>query len=489
MKKIILITLLIISVILPTLSSCSKSKENSQDDNKNNETTVSGSGGITPENEVTPEYIPDLPGVDMNGKIFRIFNTGWYDYAPLAVTDLTSEELTGDPLNDAAFNRQKFLEDKYNIKLEEINGDVSAGARFNIMRSVQANDGAYDMCLIRISDYNTLITNKCAADLTSVPTIDATQPWWNSNSYDSFSLLGKHYGVCSDITMSDDASVLCIYFNKQMIQDNGFESPYSLVTDNKWTYDKVFEMSKTVSKDLNGDGKMDGEDRYGIDHSNDTVIGMLNCIGVNIGELDGDGNLVFTFDREDNISKTIGLLTRLFDRNTVFNVHPRGQELGFDNQKSLFFFRDLNAVPGMRAMETDFGILPYPKYNEKQEKYMSSVSPSFTTLAIIPSSNSELEDTGIIMEEMAYRGYKNLRPVFYDLLLQRKVVRDDESSVMLDYLFDNVVYDIGAIWNISGFTDAFYGVPSSYEINIASFIEARKGKIEDDIEKIMESMR
>ena len=490
MKKNILIMLLIVSIILPLLSSCSKAKEDSQD-NQNNETAADDSGGTTEESEAATEYVPDLPAVDMDGLVFRIFNTGWSNnYEPLAITDLTSEELSGDPLNDAVFNRQTFIEDKYNIKIEEIAGDTGTGAKFNIIKSVQADDGAFDLCFIRMIDYNALITGKCAADLEDVPTIDVTQPWWDSNSYDSFSLLGKHYGVCSDITMNDDASVWCVYFNKQMIQDNSLESPYNLVTDSKWTYGKLFEMNKVISKDLNGDGKMDGEDRYGMLHSNDTVIGMLNCTGVNIGELDGDGNLIFTFDREDNISKTIDILTGLFDRNTVFNVHARGGGVSFEDGDNLFSFLSVFNSISMRAMETDFGILPYPKYDEKQEKYMSSVSPLFTTLAIIPTTNTNFEDTGIIMEEMAYQGYKNIRPAFYDSLLQRKIARDEESADMLDYLFANVVYDLGAIWNISNFTlDFSVTVPPKYDLNIASFIEERKGKIESDIEKIMESMQ
>ena len=487
MKKIILILLLIISVILPVLSSCSK--KDSQDNN--NETTAGDSDGITPETEFTTEYAPDLPAVDMNGKSFRIFNTGWCDYAPLAITDLTADEITGDPLNDAVFNRRELLEDKYNIKIQEINGDYASGARTTIMRSVQADDGAYDLCLIRIADYSTLITNKCAIDLSSVPTIDVDRPWWDSNSYESFSLLGKHYGICSDITMNDDGSVWCMYFNKKMIRDNDFESPYNLVTAGKWIYDKVFEMAKAASKDLNGDGRMDGEDRYGILHSNDTVMGMLNCMGVNIGELDHDENLIFTFDREVNIDKMVNVFTQLFNRNSVYNVHARGDGPSLENEQLLFNFSSVfDSLGSMRAMEQDFGILPYPKYDEKQEKYMSSVSPLFTTVAIIPSTNSNLEDTGIILEEMAYQGYKNMRPAFYENLLQRKIARDEESEAMLDYLFDNVVYDVGAIWNISNFTlDFTINLPPNYDINIASFIEARKGRIDSDIEKIMESMQ
>jgi len=469
MKKIIFVMLLIFSVfsVIFVLPSCSDSEKDGQ----------------------KAEYVPDLPAVDMKGKAFRIFTTGWWNYEPLAISDIVKEEIVGEHMNDAVFNRQKFVEDKYNIKLEQINVDTSEDATGKIIASVQANDGAYDVCLVRNMYFNTLITNRCAADLETIPNINIDQPWWDSNSYDSFSLLGKHYGICSDITMNDDTAVWNVSFNKNILQELGLESPYNLVKEGKWTYDKVFEMSRAAVKDLNGDGVINSSDRYGMVHLDDSIVGMVNGIGINIGEVDKEGKLVFTFEKGDNLSKLINIFTSLYDKNYICNVHAM-EGVDFAQGRALFAFFGIYLSIDFRNMDDDFGILPYPKYDEKQTEYKSSVSPLFTTLAIVPTTNLNLNDTGIILEEMAYQGYKNIRPAFYDKLLQGKTARDEESSEMLEYLFDNVVYDVGAIWNIAGFSTEIGSILAhNYDLNIASFIEARKGLIENNIAEIMEAMQ
>jgi len=434
----------------------------------------------------------DLPAVNMNGKTFRILTAGWYNYPPLSITDLTGEAITGESLDDAVYNRQMYLEEKYNIKIEQFDHAQFWDADAGLIKTVQANDDAYDLALMRSCSFNSLVTGGTVYDLSEVPTIDLSRPWWDSNSYDSLSLLGKHYGICSDITINDDLAVWCVFFNKNMIQDYSLDNPYNLVKNNQWTCGKLFEMGKSVSKDLNGDGIRNKNDMYGINHINDSVIGMLNCVGVNIGELDGGGNIVFTMDRENNMIKILNILTNLFDLENVYNLHARGESVEngamLSQGQALFDLSAIQVAPALRMMEQDFGILPYPKYDETQKDYMSSVSPLYLAVSVIPITNSNLENTGVIMEEMAYQGYKNIRPAFYDILLEGKIARDDESLEMLDFIFNNVVYDVGAMWNIGNFSWDFVTVSQDYNLNIASFIEARKDKIQGDIDKIMEEL-
>ena len=67
-------------------------------------------------------------------------------------------------------------------------------------------------------------------------------------------------------------------------------------------------------------------------------------------------------------------------------------------------------------------------------------------------TNDDLENTGAFMEYYAYLGYTDIRPQFYDVLLQGKVARDDESVKMLDMIVDSRVFDFGYVY------DAWKGV-------------------------------
>ena len=49
-------------------------------------------------------------------------------------------------------------------------------------------------------------------------------------------------------------------------------------------------------------------------------------------------------------------------------------------------------------MKDDFGIIPYPKYDETQTEYISSASSNFLSVCAVPVTNDDLENTGAFME-------------------------------------------------------------------------------------------
>ena len=73
---------------------------------------------VQPETEAVPEteteLTPDLPDTDMNGKNISILVSHWWTYYPLYVTDIMAEELNGEGINDATFNRNIEIEQTLN---------------------------------------------------------------------------------------------------------------------------------------------------------------------------------------------------------------------------------------------------------------------------------------------------------------------------------------------------------------------------------------
>ena len=80
------------------------------------ETTSTDTAKLT---ETEPEYI--YPKLDLEGGDFTILNTSttWGFY-----TDIDFEEATGDKLDDAIYDRNTFLEDKFNFNLVAVNEDI-----------------------------------------------------------------------------------------------------------------------------------------------------------------------------------------------------------------------------------------------------------------------------------------------------------------------------------------------------------------------------
>lgn len=441
---------------------------------------------------------PDLPQVDMGGKEFTILTQRWYDYAPLDMNDIAIEEQTGEILNDAAFIRQSAVSEKYNctIKCHEVIATGGAGGVDEITSSVMAGENAYDFAVIRSVKYNSLITSGYLMDLSDIPYLELEREYYAQQSYSALSICGNHYGIVSNITMNPYLLIFCTYFNKALFEDYNFDNPYDMVRDGSWTIDTVYDLGKIASSDLNGDGKHDAHDRYGISIVNDVYEGLINSSGVTIAVSNGD-TFEKLYNSEAAITKMQHICDIFKDKEATFNIHSRENELkdaGLDEVKlfkqrgSLFSMAGIYYAPQFRDMDDDFGILPMPKYDEAQEEYISPVFCDVFPITVVPVTNDNLEYTGIIMEELSYRGYTELLPVFYDTILTGKCVRDDDSVEILEMIFSGASYDIGMIFNFGGVRTQIRNLCLQGSDRFASTFASIDNKVDQNIEDLINAV-
>lgn len=92
-------------------------------------------------------------------------------------------------------------------------------------------------------------------------------------------------------------------------------------------------------------------------------------------------------------------------------------------------------------MESDFGILPFPKYDEAQEEYLSCCLDNYSVLCI-PTVVDNIEMVGALIEAMSCESKVSVMPAFYESALQDKYSRDERSVKMLDIIMDGRTYDL-----------------------------------------------
>jgi len=477
MKK--LVAILLVASMLFSIVACAN---DTTEDNQDTENAVNEGGELAEEStdpvETEPEELkPDLPETDMQGKNFNVLVANW-GYTPLDTIDIWTEDMTGEAINDDAFERNLYMNDTYNCTVS-INTMLNGQDTTALQQSIMAEDFAYDFSLSRGMQLASQMTQGLLMDLADIPHVNYDNPWWDSNSYEQLATLGKHFAVTSDLTTSDELAVWSLFFNKQMIDEYSFDNPYALVNDGKWTYDAMFSMASQVSKDLNSDGDMTFEDQFGVSHIRDTTMGMFNGVNVYLAKTNEEGIPALSYTDEESVSKIINILERLYDKNTCFNYHIRGTNSGKDetqmfiDNQVLFLIGGIYYTAALRNMDTDFGILPYPKYDENQATYSPSTCGIFLTLLVVPKVVENIEWLGTFLEAYAWYGYKYIRPDFYESLLQRKVARDAESLEMLDLIFNNLIYDWGNITNIGGLSLDIIMLQNMYNSNIASYIKRR----------------
>lgn len=440
------------------------------------------------------KYTIDVPDVDMDGKIFNLFGQNWWGYMPLSIADIQTDELNGDLLNDAVYNRNLTMEQKFNCKVEIYHIESPDEGYQKAISSIMAGDDTYDILLMRAVQYNRLLLSKGLIELTDIPYLEFNNPWWDSNSFNELAIKGRKYVVVSDITTNNYLSIYCVYFNKDMITDYNMNNPYTLVNDGKWTIDEMYNMGKQVAADVDGNGIRNTKDNYGFTYVDDMPEGLLNSIGVRLATLDNDGIPQITALDETSISKMQHLYALLEDPEVSLNCHrrssqPQTDETGmFMNNQVLFSLGGIYYAPEMRQMDSDFGIIPYPKYDTKQQTYNMPMLGATVTYTALPVTNLDFDNTGIFMEYYAYLGYIDVLPALYEKLLLGKVARDEESSEMLDYIFSNKFYDTGMICDFGGLRSTLRDLYVTFKGTFTSTLASIEEKIQLNIDDLISEM-
>lgn len=487
----ILALLIILSMLFTLiLTACGNNTDNSGNDKLPGENVnADGDGEGEDAEPEAKEYKADAEVFDWGGKEFKVLvnlnDTGeWRD------VDFTAVEQNGDPINDSVYLKNITIEDMFNIKIIPVNIDPGSHVS-NIRKAVKAGDNAYDLTFNATFDSATLAQEGILYDLHSVSNIDLSQPWWDQNAVKDLSIMNKLYYVTGDIGTMYKKSVGIILFNKQMMQDYALGNPYLLVEEKKWTMDKFLEMCTAVSQDLNSDGKWDDNDKYGILGYCDVIaIGLIGG-GVKFATKNTDDIPEITFMNEKTVSifeKFTGILYKqeLFWSWSKVGSNNERSRVMFANNQGLFNWNEFHSIPNLREMETDFGILPMPLYDEKQERYYHSVNPHVAQMMAIPTSNPDIEKTGAIAQHLGAISKNILTPAYYDISLKGKYARDEESIMTMDLIFNTMTYDPGYMNNWGTLAQFTLTMVDAYKSDLVSQYEKLESKAQGALEKMVE---
>jgi len=496
-KKIIFVLIILISIM--SISCAKKDAETNDSDNKNmNTATEAIDGGETESAGDTepPKLQPNLGAADFGGYVFRVLNrtTTSPDSIDWIPRDVYAEEMNGETINDAVYQRNLYLEDKYNFKISQIFWDSAEITKY-IAKIIQAGDDLFDVTYPNFANAPVLAQEGLFVNLHTIPNLDLSQPWWDQRANASLSIGGKLYFTSGDSAMVNKDACPAILFNKKLLAENELENPYILVQNNQWTINKLYDMCKGVAKDLNGDSKMNyTDDRYGFIGQRDSMTSFLHGAGELIAAKNADDYPVITF-AERAFKAMEGCFDLMYDRDVSHNAHHlegivdaiyEVSEKMFMENRALFMWCRLRIVENLRSMETDFGILPIPKLDSAQKKWGHTVNRYVGVPMCVPITNKDLERTGHILEAICAESKYTTIPAYYDVALKTKFARDAESEDMLDIIFSSTVYDVGEIYNFGNFGFDLIFMCMKNDRNLASMFEKYFPKMEKDIEKVIE---
>lgn len=433
--------------------------------------------------ETTTDIYANLPTGDLVGREMRIINQ-LYTWA---ITQIDSEGIDGEIINDEIFNRNRKLEDKLNFtfKVTDDSGDVKA----KVKTSVQAGDGAYDLMFTGAFRVAPSINEGLFTDLNTIDTINLDNVWWDQTTRGQYTLNNKLYWMHGSMQLMIYEGLWTMMFNKQIVEDFALDNLYDLVVDGKWTYERMTEMMKAVSEDLNGNGSHDFGDRFGIVTHTGSVFPFLHGLGEGVVKLGADGVPALAETDEKFVGITDALKSFYSDKE-ICGLEPVIKAGGgdmysyFSNDLTLFLVEVMGRVRDIRQMDSDFGLVPYPKYDEAQEFHIGYISPD-TSALFWPVTNTGYEDTGIFLENFGASSYETVRPAYYDVTLQGKRLRDNESEKMLDYIYGHIQCEYGFMFRWAGIDGTFKSMIADNKETVSTFDSVRSA-VEGAIAKTME---
>lgn len=499
MKRIFLF-LLVLAVAAFVFSCAETGNDAGLADNTNPATA--DDTGEPPAGEATEESIFTPVDVDFGGYNFRM--AGFYSYQGMWVavsySEIYAEELTGEPLNDSIFNRNRTVEELYNIEISLVPlsyGDRGSHAGI-LLRSILAGDDAFDAAMVIGFQMPRLLTTPNAlVELNSIQSLNLENPWWDQASVRELSIANQLFAVTGDMSLYGAFGTVMLYFNKEMIQDHGLDNPYQLVRDGAWTWDALHEMCRAVARDLDGSGTMTIHDQLGMSSEPHSLIFSLMAGGLRLTTKD-ENDIPALAGNSERLSNSIDTVIGVLRDGSVnkSSLDVTGFSNGFfeftmpkfRSGELLFFYHQLFTALNLREMEADFGILPAPKLDAYQVGYGSVASEWWITYLCIPQTNHDVERTGVILEALGYYSQRLMMPAFYDVTVTHKLTRDEDSVEMLDIILNNRVYDLATIYNWGNILNIFETIYSRAENNFASAFERSEANINRMLERTLDEL-
>ena len=471
MKK--LTTILLLCAMLLSMAACgNEAKETTANETTADTTAVADNTETESETELTRENTPDdLPEKDFGGKNFTILaESGALGY-------LQIDELTGDSVDDAIYNRNQKVQDRFNAKCNFIDGSDYETMSATVNNAVISGETLYDVTVNGSIQQGINANGGCYRAWNDVPYVDFTKPWWNASMTTDLSYKGYAFLAQGDMDVSAIMNAGAIFYNKDLGATYNFPDLYAIVREGKWTKDKLAELCAGTYKDINGDGTRDAGDQYGfaIDSKED-VNGWLWAFGKKIYDKNDDGTFTNVYYDEKLVNIVEWLYNFKYNEdytytddqwNTGYTLMAAGQTVFADD--------DLSHALWMRDVDIDFAILPKPMWDEAQGTYITPVDGGGTSSGVMLTA-TDLELVGVMMEAINAESWRSVTPAIVDTALKFKGARDADSMEMIDIILAGRFLDFGLIYGGWGSARSALRrvIDKAHSTDIASYYEENK---------------
>lgn len=481
------IAFLLLTVMIFSYSACGDTA--ADDVMQNAETNIETVQETTGETE--PLFKDNLPDdLDFEGETFDnfVYESSWLH------TRIDREEQDGDILNDAIYLRNRLVENRLNVLFKESISSGFTAMNQEAKKIVMSGEDIYDVFFCE--DYPTLTLAQMGmiVNFREIPYIDLSQPYWSHSLNPELSIHSRLYFAYSDFNLTPSDYTHVLVFNKQIHENFNLKNIYDLVNNGAWDYDEYEEMCSAVTEDVDGDNEMTKTDRYGyLSQPKHVLPCFWSSAGVKSIAKNEDDIPEFKLAGDKKFAEVVErIFTITWDNNTWFrNKFASNSDLTLNDMfvggQALFFDNTLFYIAILRGMEQDFGVIPYPKYDESQEEYYSRVEGGCVPSVPVTAAG-RLEMIGAVLEALSSESANSVIPAYFEISLKGKYARDNESAEMLDLIYRTRSYDLGDTYWCETLRDGIF--MTMFEKNKRDFVSSmtnNESRINKAINKVIEA--
>lgn len=470
--------ILLASMLLPLLAACGEPLDSEPLETQPAETQPAESQSA----ETAPletELTDNLPEKSFSGADYKILTAAeqWQRF-------YVREELIGEVMNDAVFERNLTVEDRFDVKLQYrlFNGYTAgmADVKNALSGSVMSGGGDYDLFVGSSSYVIGQIGDKMFSNLDEADYLDLKAPWWFQYVNDELRINNKQYLGAGSLNMLNYAWAIVMYFNQNIARDFQLGDLYSIVNEGKWTWDTFTQMADAVVTDVDGNGKYDANDIVGVYSTADYFAFLMNSFDYEDSTHNDDGTITINpiTDKLASINERLYYVmnSKMYMNRESGDYAPMQSDYAAGHALFMYHRLEFTDTDYLRNMD-GYGILPSPKYDEQQENYKTAV---VSEVSVIPAVVMDMEMSAMILEALQYETWKTVRPAYYDIALKTKYSQDEASGQMLDIIFDNLTASFSYMYSriIGGYPGNSLGQSEAYASNFARFLKVWQKKLD-----------
>ena len=425
-----------------SLASCSGSGNDQKDTTPSSGTNTDTTTAETETPNIYEEAAAALPKEKYADKTFTILTREEVSF------EMDAESSTGEITNDAVYDRNIKIEDTYGIQIATVSVGNWDDVTNALQASVTAGDHTYDLAGQVDFKVYAVVGNQLCGNWLDLPHVDLSRPWWANLVNDAATINGKLYTAAGDIAVTSILYSDCMFFNAALAEENvmSAEALQDTVFNKGWTIDYFNTLIADLYTDVNGDGVKDESDFYGFATSpGNPSDGWLTAFDQTIVDVGKDGKITINLLSDKTISALEKMNRIHWEEQGVYNPGAWDLEIArmLVNRNAIFTLGIFNdARTKLAAMEDDFGILPYPMWDEAQGTYYTGANDQFTVMVFpIDTQEADYEYLGTILESLAIESARTVRPAFYNSALKNRYSMDANTAKIIDLIMEGRRFD------------------------------------------------